>query len=126
IVFIILTLAIYLFFSGHDAPGGGFIGGLVLASAIVLLLLTYDIETIKYSIPFDFKIVSAIGALIVLLTGLGSIIFGEPFLTQTFATVILPFLGEVELSTVTFFELGVALVVVGVVVTIILSISEDV
>src|SRR5699024_6085381 len=123
IVFIILTLAIYLFFSGHDAPGGGFIGGLVLASAIVLLLLTYDIETIKYSIPFDFKIVSAIGALIVLLTGLGSIIFGEPFLTQTFATVILPFLGEVELSTVTFFELGVALVVVGVVVTIILSIS---
>src|SRR5699024_5113333 len=81
---------------------------------------------IKYSIPFDFKIVSAIGALIVLLTGLGSIIFGEPFLTQTFATVILPFLGEVELSTVTFFELGVALVVVGVVVTIILSISEEV
>src|SRR5699024_11057166 len=123
IVCIILTLAIYLFFSGYDAPGGGFIGGLVLASAIVLLLLTYDIETIKYSIPFDFKIVSAIGALIVLLTGLGSIIFGEPFLTQTFATVILPFLGEVELSTVTFFELGVALVVVGVVVTIILSIS---
>src|SRR5699024_10741449 len=113
-----LTLAIYLFFSGHDAPGGRFIGGLVLASAIVLLLLTYDIETIKYSIPFDFKIVSAIGALIVLLTGLGSIIFGDPFLTQTFATVILPFLGEVELSTVTFFELGVALVVVGVVVTI--------
>src|SRR5699024_3937081 len=126
IVFIILTLAIYLFFSDHDAPGGGFIGGLVLASAIVLLLLSYDIETIKYSIPFDFKIVSAIGALIVLLTGLGSIIFGEPFLTQTFARVILPFLGEVELSTVTFFELGVALVVVGVVVTIILSISEDV
>src|SRR5699024_2579473 len=123
LVFIILTLAIYLFFSGHDAPGGGIIGGLVLASAIVLLLLTYDLETIKYSIPFDFKIVSAIGALIVLLTGLGSIIFGEPFLTQTFATVILPFLGEVELSTVTFFELGVALVVVGVVVTIILSIS---
>ncbi len=126
VVFIILTLAIYLFFSGHDAPGGGFIGGLVLASAIVLLLLTYDIETIKYSIPFDFKIVSATGALIVLLTGLGSIIFGEPFLTQTFATFNLPFIGVVELSTVTFFELGVALAVVGVVVTIILSISEDV
>src|SRR5699024_7829824 len=126
IVFIFLTFAIYCFFFDYYAPDGGFICGLVLASAIVLLLLTYDIATIKYSIPFDFKIVSLIGALIVLLTGLGSIIFGEPFLTQTFATVILPFLGEVELSTVTFFELGVALVVVGVVVTIILSISEDV
>src|SRR5699024_1319536 len=126
IVFIILTLAIYLFFSGHAAPGGGVLGGLVLASAIVLLLLTYDIETIKYSIPFDFKIFFVIGVLIVLLPGLGSIIFGDPFLTQTFATVILPFLGEVELSTVTFFELGVALVVVGVVGTIILSMFEDV
>lgn len=126
VVFIILTLAIYLFFSGHNAPGGGFIGGLVLASAIVLLLLTYDIETIKYGIPVDFKIVSAIGSLIVLLTGLGSILFGEPFLTQTFATFDIPLLGERELSTVTFFELGVALAVVGVVITIILSISEDV
>lgn len=126
VVFIILTLAIYLFFSGHNAPGGGFIGGLVLASAIVLLLLTYDIETIKYGIPVDFKIVSAIGSLIVLLTGLGSILFGQPFLTQTFATFDIPILGERELSTVTFFELGVALAVVGVVITIILSISEDV
>ncbi len=126
VVFIILTLAIYLFFSGHNAPGGGFIGGLVLASAIVLLLLTYDIETIKYGIPVDFKIVSAIGSLIVLLTGLGSILFGEPFLTMSFATFDIPILGERELSTVTFFELGVALAVVGVVITIILSISEDV
>src|SRR5699024_12453220 len=119
IVFIILTLAIYLFFSGHDAPGGGFIGGLVLASAIVLLLLTYDIETIQYSIPFDFKIVSAIGALIVLLTGLGSIIFVDLFLTQTFAAVILQFLCDVELFTVTYLELYVALVLVVIFVKII-------
>lgn len=126
VVFIILTLAIYLFFSGHNAPGGGFIGGLVLASAIVLLLLTYDIETFKYSLPFDFKLVAATGALIVLLTGLGAAILGEPFLTQTFATINLPLIGASELSTVTLFELGVALAVVGVVVTIILSISEDV
>ena len=126
VVFIILTLAVYLFFSGHNAPGGGFIGGLVLASAIVLLLLTYDIETFKYSVPFDFKIVAAIGALIVLLTGLGAVLLGEPFLKQSFATIDLPLIGVRELSTVTFFELGVALAVVGVVVTIILSISEDV
>ncbi len=126
IVFIILTLAIYLFFSGHNAPGGGFIGGLVLASAIVLLLLTYDIETFKYSIPFDFKIVAAIGSLIVLLTGMGAVLFGKPFLTQSFATINIPFIGLREISTVTFFELGVALAVVGVVITIILSISEDV
>ena len=126
IVFIILTLALYLFFSGHNNPGGGFVGGLVLASSFVLMLLAFDIETVKEGIPVDFKIISAFGALIVLLTGLGATIFGEPFLTQTFATLELPLFGEIEFSTVTIFEIGVALAVVGVVVTIILSISEDV
>lgn len=126
VVFIILTLGTYLFFSGHNAPGGGFIGGLVLASAFVLLLLAYDIETVRKSIPVDFKIIAAIGVLIVLLSGLLPAIFGGPFLKQSFAHINVPFFGDVELSTVTFFEAGVALTVVGVVVTIILSISEDV
>lgn len=126
VVFIILTLAVYLFFSGHNTPGGGFIGGLVLASAFVLLCLAYDIETVQRGIPFDFKLVAALGAFIVVATGLGSLFFDASFLTQTFDYFELPFLGEVELTTVTLFELGVALAVVGVVVTIILSISEDV
>ncbi|HLR70739.1 MAG TPA: Na(+)/H(+) antiporter subunit B [Pseudogracilibacillus sp.] len=126
VVFIILTLALYLFFSGHNNPGGGFIGGLVLASSLVLLLLAYDIETVKQGIPVDFKHVAGVGAAIVLLTGLGAILFGMPFLSQSFASFEIPFYGVIELTTVTVFETGVALTVVGVVVTIILSISEDV
>ncbi len=126
VVFIILTLALYLFFSGHNNPGGGFIGGLVLASSFVLILLAFDIETVKKGFPVDFKIIGATGALIVLVTGLGATVFGESFLTQAFATYNLPLFGEMEFSTVTIFEIGVALTVVGVVVTIILSISEDV
>jgi len=126
VVFIILTLALYLFFAGHNAPGGGFIGGLVLASSFVLLLLAFDIETVKQGIPVDFKHVATTGAAIVLLTGLGSTIFGQPFLKQTFVNVEIPFFGTTELTTITLFETGVALTVVGVVVTVILSISEDV
>lgn len=126
VVFIILTLALYLFFSGHHAPGGGFVGGLVLASSIVLLLLAFDIETIRRGLPLDFKLVGAAGSAIVVLTGLGALVFGEPFLSQTIATFPLPLYGEVHFSTVTIFETGVALTVVGVVITIILSIAEDV
>lgn len=126
VVFIILTLALYLFFSGSDAPGGGFVGGLVLASSFVLLFLAFDIETIRRSLPVDFKLVGATGTGIVVLTGLGAIIFGEPFLTQTIISFTLPVYGVVNFSTVTIFEIGVALAVVGVVVTIILSIAEDV
>lgn len=125
IVFIILTLGVYLFLSGHNKPGGGFIGGLVLGSAIVLLYLTNDIETIRKSLPFDFKIVAAIGVMLALLTGFGSFLFGAPFLSQSFGYFELPIFGKTELTTVTIFEAGVALAVVGVVVTIIISISED-
>jgi len=126
VVFIILTLALYLFFAGHNAPGGGFIGGLVLASSFVLLLLAFDIETVKQGIPVDFKHVATAGAAIVLLTGLGATVFGQPFLNQSFVNVEIPFFGTTELTTITLFETGVALTVVGVVVTVILSISEDV
>jgi len=126
VVFIILTLAVYLFLSGHHNPGGGFIGGLVLASALVLLFIVYDIETIKKAIPLDFKKVAAFGAFLAVGTAFGSLVFDVPFLSQSFAYFDLPFFGKTELTTVTIFEAGVALVVVGVVVTIILSISEDV
>jgi multicomponent Na+:H+ antiporter subunit B len=125
IVFIILTFGVYLFLSGHNTPGGGFIGGLVLASAIVLLYLTRDIESIRKSLPFDFKLVAALGVLLATGTGFGSILFGVPFMSQTFAYFDLPIFGETELTTVTIFEAGVALAVVGVVVTIILSMSES-
>lgn len=125
-VFIILTLALYLFFAGHNSPGGGFIGGLVLASAFVLLFLVYDMDTIRKAIPVDFKKVAAFGAFLSVGTGFGSIIFNVPFLSHTFGYFDVPFFGEIELTTVTIFEAGVALVVVGVVITIILSISEDV
>ncbi|RLL42725.1 Na(+)/H(+) antiporter subunit B [Oceanobacillus piezotolerans] len=126
VVFIILTLSVYLFLSGHHKPGGGFIGGLVLASAFVLLFIAFDIEAIRKAIPFDFKRVAALGAFISVGTGFGSLLFGENFLTQAFGYFDLPFFGTTELTTVTIFETGVALVVVGVVVTIILSIVEDV
>lgn len=126
VVFIILTLALYLFFSGHHAPGGGFVGGLVLASSFVLLLLAFDMETVRHGLPLPFKLVAATGGAIVVLTGLAGAVFGQPFLKQTFFHFNVPIYGIIEISTVTIFEMGVALAVVGVVVTIILSIAEDV
>ncbi len=126
VVFIILTFGVELFFAGHNSPGGGFIGGLVLSSAFVLLFLVHDIETVQQGIPVDFKKVAATGVLFAVGTGVFAVLFGSAFLTQTFLTVNLPVYGETELATVLLFELGVALTVVGTVVTIILSISEDV
>lgn len=126
VVFIILTLAFYLFIAGQDHPGGGFIAGLVLASAFVLLFLAFDIETIEQGLPLNFMIVGATGAFIVVATGLSALFFGKSFLTQGSIQVPVPLLGKIELTTVTLFDAGVALAVVGVVITVILSISRDV
>ena len=126
VVFIVLTLGVYLFFSGHNNPGGGFIGGLVLASAFVLLFLAFDIETVHKGIPFDFKWVAALGVFIAVTSGFGALLFDAQFLSQSFSYFNLLVFGKTELATVVIFEAGVALTVVGVVVTIILSISEDV
>lgn len=126
VVFIILTFGVELFFSGHNDPGGGFIGGLVLSSAFVLLYLVFDIETVHRGVPFDFKKIAAFGAFLAVFTGIGGVLFGEPFLTQAFGLFDLPILGPTELASVLLFEAGVAFTVVGVVVTIILSISKDV
>lgn len=125
VVFIILTLGVYLFFSGHNAPGGGFIGGLVLGSGIVLLYITYDLETVHRKMPFDFKKVAGLGVLLATGSAVGAIFFDAPFLAQTDAYFTFPVIGEKHLTTVTIFEAGVALTVIGTLVTIILSISED-
>lgn len=124
VVFIILTLAIYLFFAGHYSPGGGFVAGLVLATAIVLLYLTFDADRVKKGLPVDFKIVAAIGVFLAIGIAFVPVLFGQPFLNMSSVSVQFPLIGEKELATVLIFELGVALTVVGVVMTIILSVSE--
>lgn len=124
-VVIIFTFAINLFISGHHYPGGGFIGGLAFASAVILLFLTFDIETVRKNIPLDFKVVAAIGVLIAVLTGVGSLLFDVPFLSQSFGYFNLPIFGKTELATAVLFDIGVALAVIGTALTIIMSIGDD-
>lgn len=124
--FIILTFGVYLFLAGHHEPGGGFIGGLVLASALVLLYLAFDIQTVEKGIPINYRLMAGIGVLVSICTGVSSLFYGTNFLNMEFDYFNLPIFGETELTTVTIFEIGVSLAVIGTALTIILSISEDV
>lgn len=125
LVFLILAFSIYLLFAGHNQPGGGFIGGLMTASGIVLLYLSFDIKLVKKSLPINFITVIGIGLLLTVATGIASMLLGYPFLTQFFDYFHLPILGEAELTTAMPFDIGVYLVVIGAAVTIILTIAED-
>lgn len=125
LTFIILTFSIYILFAGHHNPGGGFIGGLITASSLVLLYIAFDAQTVREIIPLNFKLVGAFGVLMAILTGSGALLFDAPFLTQGISHIPLPFFGETELATALLFDLGVYLAVIGTTMTIIMSISED-
>jgi len=122
--FIILLFSFHLFFAGHNNPGGGFIGGLMTASSLVLLLLAYDLKTVQNILPVNFIYVAAVGLFISISTGIGSFLFGAQFLSHAFDYFNLPLLGKTELATAVLFDIGVYLVVVGVTMTIIQTIGE--
>lgn len=125
ITFIILIFAVHIFFAGHYTPGGGFVGGLLTASAIVLLMLAFGMETVRNILPLNYVIITAVGLLIALATASAAIIFDVPFFTHAYDYFNLPLFGETSLHSAALFDLGVYLVVVGVTMTIIQTIGED-
>ncbi|MBM7609216.1 multicomponent Na+:H+ antiporter subunit B [Lysinibacillus composti] len=125
VFFIIFFYAVHIFFAGHYTPGGGFVGGLVTSSAIVLLIIAFDLKTVKSILPINYLYLVAVGLLLALGTAAFSMFVGEPFFTHFFDYFNLPILGKTSLHTAALFDLGVYLVVVGVTMTIIQTIGDD-
>jgi multicomponent K+:H+ antiporter subunit A len=114
-----LLVSVYLFLRGHNAPGGGFIAGLVTGTAILLQYVAYGSEWARERLPWDYSRVIGGGLLIAALTGLASWLFDAPFLTSTFGYVTWPVVGKFELASAMVFDLGIYLAVVGTVLVII-------
>jgi len=114
-----LLVSAYLFLRGHNAPGGGFIAGLVTGTAMLLQYVAYGGAWARERLPWNYTNVIAAGLLIATGTGLASWAFGAPFLTSTFGYVTWPVVGEFELASAMAFDLGIYLAVVGVVMVII-------
>jgi multicomponent K+:H+ antiporter subunit A len=110
---IALLVSAYIFLRGHNAPGGGFIAGLVTGTALILQYMSSGIAWAQQRLPLDYRPVLAIGLAIALATGAASWVFGAPFLTSTHGIVHLPLIGEVHLASAIAFDLGVYLTVVG-------------
>ncbi|WP_300273343.1 monovalent cation/H+ antiporter subunit A [Halomonas sp.] len=108
-----LLVSAFLFLRGHNEPGGGFIAGLVTAVALILLYMARGVEWAQQRLDFPYQPVAVAGVGIATLTGLGSWLFGYPFLTSSFGYFSLPLVGKFELATAMLFDLGVYLAVVG-------------
>ena len=120
---VLYLFAVVLFLKGHNAPGGGFIAGLVTAVAILLGLLAHGHGGRKKGAATFVYLVAA-GLAIALVTATAPTVFGKPFFTHTFGFVTMPILGTIELASAVLFDLGVYVVVVGNVVTVLHALTE--
>lgn len=121
----IITLSAYLFFRGHDLPGGGFAAGITLAIGLLLQYLAANVrwaETRLIILPTRWM---GIGLLIAAGTGAGSWLFGYPFLTAHAQYIEIPLIGQVPAATALLFDAGVFGVVVGATVLMLIAIAHQ-
>ncbi|MFN3979328.1 MAG: MnhB domain-containing protein [Caldilinea sp.] len=119
---IIILIAIFLFLRGHDLPGGGFIAGLVAASAIELTILARGAEATR----------DRYGPWLIPLAGLGLVaaataallgLYGGGFFRSIWLEFYL-FDDKLKFGTPQLFDLGVMFVVIGMALTYLLRLSE--
>ena len=112
---VILAASVYLLLRGHDAVGGGFIGGLTAGAVVVLLYFSRGSRRIARSRVLRFTPLVGTGLLIAVLYGLGGLLLEGAFLAG--GKVALP--GGLGVAASRVFDVGVYLVVVGLVVGIV-------
>ncbi|MFE1844870.1 Na+/H+ antiporter subunit A [Streptomyces sp. NPDC059515] len=111
----ILVLSLFLLFSGHYGPGGGFAGGLVASQAFVLRYLAGGRADLRAAVRAPASAVAGSGLLLAAVAGTVPLLFGGTLLESTVVTLHPPVLGTVKFATSVFFDIGVYLLVVGVV-----------
>jgi len=119
-----LLVSAYIFLRGHNMPGGGFIAGLITSVAIIQQYIAHGVNWIKQRLKLDYQIMIGSGISIATLSGLGSWVFGHPFLTSWFDYFYLPVIGKFELASAMIFDLGVFLTVVGATMLILANLGQ--
>ncbi len=120
---LMLLFAFFILLRGHNEPGGGFIGGLVVACGFSLFALAYSVADARQILRVDPIQLIGWGLLIALVSGLFSLLLGSPFMTGLWPDFVIPAIGKV--GTPTIFDVGVFLVVIGVILNVVFSLAES-
>jgi multicomponent Na+:H+ antiporter subunit A len=121
----IVVFSLYLLFSGHNEPGGGFAGGLVAGLALVLRYLAGGRYELGEAAPIAPGLLLGGGLLFAGGTGAAGLLLGAGVLQTAILQVTLPVLGDVKLVTSLFFDCGVYLIVVGLVLDVLRSLGAE-
>lgn len=120
---LVMVLSFYFFFAGHNVPGGGFAGGLTAGLALVLRYLAGGRYELGETLPFDAGKILGLGLAFSGGTALASMLFGAPVLSSATIQFDMLGFGHVKIVTAIFFDLGVYLVVVGLVLDVLRSLG---
>ncbi len=119
------VVALHLFLRGHDAPGGGFVAGLVVAIGFLTQYLVLGTIWVESRVRLRTPWWIAGGLLLVVATGAGAIWFGHPFLTTHTAHVPMPWGGEAHWASALLFDGGVFAVVVGATLLMLIALAHQ-
>lgn len=117
---VLLMFSLFLLWRGHNEPGGGFSGGLVAAAALTLHLLAFGIPSTKKLLRVSPWSLIAFGLLIAGLSAVSPVFAQRPFMTGVWGD-----LWGTHVGTPMLFDLGVYILVVGMALTIVFTISEE-
>jgi len=120
---LMVLFSIFVLLRGHNEPGGGFIGGLIAASAFAIYGIACGVSPVRRALYFHPMAISGFGLLLAASSGVVSLFERVPFLTGLWTTINI-FGLPVDVSTVLFFDIGVYLVVVGSITSIALALEE--
>ena len=120
-----IVFAAYLFFKGHQSPGGGFVAGLATAVALVVYRTCFGCDALYRLLPVRERTVIGVGLVLATLAAVAPLLGGLPLLTSNHGYLPLPGGGSFHWSTVLVFDLGVYLIVVGTVVGMIDALARE-
>ena len=122
----LVVLSLYILFAGHNLPGGGFAGGLVVGLALAGRYLAGGRYELGAAAPFDAGKLLGVGLLLAAGTATAPLFFGANALTSTWWEFTIPLLGHLEFTTSTVFDIGVYLVVIGMVLDVLRSLGAEI
>lgn len=121
-----ILFSAFLLFSGHNAPGGGFAGGMLAGIALIVRYLAGGRFELTAAAPISSGALMGGGMTIATLAALTPVAFGGTILQTTVFDFHLPAFGDVHLATALFFDIGVYLIVIGLVLDILRSMGSQI
>ena len=122
---LMIVFSIFVLLRGHNEPGGGFIGGLIAASAIAIYGIAAGVEEVRKALVFHPITFAGFGVFLAAVAGFLSLFAQVPFLMGLWVFLHLSDGTELALSTPMLFDIGVYFVVLGAISTIALALEED-